>query len=206
MQEIGRLVERGRPVRAHDAVERGFASDGVVHRRGKRQPIARPDRRAPHRAEANRNDLGGLGDLREPREELVGLRLAARVHVLPEVEAPAADRRDRPAGADERDAPLHLGRASTSAACFSTAVPLKKSGFSSPQRRTAFSNMKSRKSLSSRSPCSSSSYASGTTSVMSGTSKWPMSELKNALSRACIGFALRLNAHALIGSSASQPK
>ena len=41
---------------------------------------------------------------------------------------------------------------------------------------------------------------------MSGTSKWPMSELKNALSRACIGLALRLNAHALIGSSASQPK
>jgi hypothetical protein len=43
---------------------------------------------------------------------------------------------------------------------------------------------------------------SGTTSVMSGTSKWPMSELKNAFRRARIGFALLLKAHALIGSSA----
>src|SRR5262249_21549471 len=48
-------------------------------------------------------------------------------------------------------------RASTSAACFSTTVPLKKSGFTSPQKRTAFSNMKSRKSSSVISPCSTSS-------------------------------------------------
>src|SRR5580704_7328180 len=39
-------------------------------------------------------------------------------------------------------------RASTEAAAFSTTVPLKKSGFTSPQKRTAFSNMKSRKSSS----------------------------------------------------------
>src|SRR5262249_14254948 len=145
---------------------------------------------AAHGAKADRNDLGGRGDFGEPLEELIGLRLAARVHVLPDVEAVSADRRDRPAGADQRDAPLHRGGASPSAAWLPPAVPLKKSGFSSPQRRTAFSNMKSRKSVSSSRPCSTSSYASGTTSVMSGTSKWPMSELKNALSRACIGFAL----------------
>src|SRR4029077_16196950 len=151
---------------------------------------------------------GGLGDLREALEQLVGLGLAARVHVLPEVETPAADRGDRAARADERDAALgrHAFRASTSAACFSTTVPLKKSGFTSPQKRTALVNMKSRKSSSSSSPCSTSSYASGTTSVMSGTSKWPMSELKNALRRAPIGSAFLLKAHALIGSSASQPK
>src|SRR5687768_3764707 len=95
---------------------------------------------------------------------------------------------------------------STSAACFSTTVPLKKSGFTSPQKRTAFANVKSRKSSSSSNPCSTSSYASGTTSVMSGTSKWPMSELKNAFKRAPIGSAFLLKAHALIGSSASQPK
>jgi hypothetical protein len=83
---------------------------------------------------------------------------------------------------------------------------LKKSGFTSPQKRTALSNMKSRKSSSSSSPCSTSSYASGTTSVMSGTSKCPMSELKSALRRAPIGLALRLKAHAFSGSSASQPK
>src|SRR5882672_5579295 len=206
IEKVRGLLERGGPVRDHDAVERRLATDRVVHRGVEREPVARADRRASHGAESNGDDLGGLGRLREPLEELVGLRLAARVHVLPEVQAPAADRRDRPAGADQRDPALHLGRASTSAACFSTTVPLKKSGFSSPHRRTAFSNTKSRKSFSSRSPCSTSSYASGTTSVMSGTSKWPMSELKNALSRACIGFALRLKAHALIGSSASQPK
>src|SRR5687767_2920865 len=34
--------------------------------------------------------------------------------------------------------------ASTAAAAFSTAVPLKKSGLTSPQKRTAFSNMKAR--------------------------------------------------------------
>ena len=49
------------------------------------------------------------------------------------------------------------GRASTSAACFSTTVPLKKSGFTSPQKRTAFVNMKSRKSPSVSSSCSTSS-------------------------------------------------
>src|SRR5262249_6470100 len=171
------------------------------------EPVERADRRAAHGAKLYRHDLGGLGDLGKPPEELVGLRLAARVHVLPDVEAVAADGRDRPAGADPRDPPPHPGPAVNSAACsFSTAVRLKKSGLSSPHRRTAFSNTKSRKSVSSRSPCSTSSYASGTTSVMSGTSKWPMSELKNALSRARIGLAFRLNAHALIGSSASQPK
>src|SRR5205814_8227342 len=108
----------------------------------------------------------------------------------------------------EKSTPVgaQAGRLSTSAACFSTTVPLKKSGFTSPQNRTALVNMKSRKSSSSSSPCSTSSYASGTTSVMSGTSKCPMSELKNALSRAPIGLALRLKAHALMGSSASQPK
>ncbi len=62
-------------------------------------------------------------------------------------------------------------------AAFSTTVPLKKSGFTSPQKRTAFSNMKSRKSSSVMSPCSTISYASGTTPAMSGTSKCPMSEL-----------------------------
>src|SRR5215467_3217617 len=100
----------------------------------------------------------------------------------------------------------HARCASTSAAAFSTTVPLKKSGFTSPQNRTAFANMKSRKSFSSISSCSTSSYASGTTSVMSGTSKWPMSELKIALRRAPIGLAFLLKAQALTGSSASQPK
>ncbi len=85
-------------------------------------------------------------------------------------------------------------------------MPVKKSGFTSPQKRTAFANMKSRKSSDVISSCSTSSYASGTTSVMSGTSKWPMSELKIALSRAPIGLAFLLNAQALTGSSASQPK
>src|SRR5215467_3906355 len=100
----------------------------------------------------------------------------------------------------------HARCASTSAACFSTTVPLKKSGFTSPQNRTALANMKSRKSASVSNSCSTSSYASGTTVVMSGTSKCPMSELKIALSRAPIGFVRQLNAHALMGSSASQPK
>src|SRR5207247_6441941 len=100
----------------------------------------------------------------------------------------------------------HVRWASTSAACLSTTVPRKKSGFTSPQKRTALVNMKSRKSSSVISPCSTSSYASGTTSAMSGTSKCPMSELNSAFRRAPSGFARRLKAHALIGSSASQPK
>ena len=50
-----------------------------------------------------------------------------------------------------------VARARTSAACFSTTVPLKKSGFTSPQKRTALANMKSRKSSSVSSPCSTSS-------------------------------------------------
>src|SRR5712692_8089656 len=98
------------------------------------------------------------------------------------------------------------GWASTSAAAFSTVVPLKKFGFTSPQKRTALANVKSLKSSSLSRPCSTSSYASGTTSVMSGTSKWPMSELKIAFRRAPIGFARRLKAHVLTGSSALQPK
>src|SRR5262249_20569469 len=201
----GRL-QRGGAVGDHDSVGRRGAGDRVVDGAVEGEPVAGPDGGAAHGAETDRDDLGGRGHFGEPLEEFVRLRLAARVHVLPDIEAVAPDRRDRAAGADQRDPPLHRGRASTSAACFSTDVPLKNSGFSSPQRRPAFSNLKSRKSFSSSRPCSTSSYASGTTSVMSGTSKWPMSELKNALSRACIGFALRLNAHALIGSSASQPK
>src|SRR5262249_29542690 len=95
---------------------------------------------------------------------------------------------------------------STSAAGFSTTVPLKKSGFTSPQKRTALANMKSRKSSAVMRPCSTSSYASGTTSVMSGTSKCPMSELKIALRRAPSGLARWSKAQALTGSSASQPK
>src|SRR5688500_15642081 len=59
------------------------------------------------------------------------------------------------AGAEGVD--LHDAPASTAAAAFSTAVPLKKSGLTSPQKRTALSNMKSRKSVSSSRPCSTSS-------------------------------------------------
>src|SRR5690242_7356701 len=51
------------------------------------------------------------------------------------------------------------GRAAamTSAACFATAVPSKKLGFPVPQRRTAFANVKSRKSSALTRPSSSSS-------------------------------------------------
>ena len=63
--------------------------------------------------------------------------------------------------ADEVPAPDRAGHhrpfPSTSAAAFSTTVPLKKSGLTSPQKRTAFANMKSRKSSSVSSPCSTSS-------------------------------------------------
>src|SRR6516225_6013703 len=45
-----------------------------------------------------------------------------------------------------------------------------------------------------------------TTSVMSGTSKWPMSELKIALSLAPNGLVRALKAQTFDGSSASQPK
>src|SRR4029453_4235499 len=98
------------------------------------------------------------------------------------------------------------GSARSAAAGFSTTVPLKKSGLTSPQKRTALANMKSRKSPAVIRPCSTSSEASGTTSAMSGTSKWPMSELNSALSRAPMGLAFVLKAQALAGSSASQPK
>ena len=67
-------------------------------------------------------------------------------------------------------------------------------------------NMKSRKSSSLISSCSTSSYASSTTSRMSGTSQCPMSELKTAFSFAPRGFTLELKAQAFIGSSASHPK
>ena len=60
-------------------------------------------------------------------------------------------------GVQSADGARQVARASTSAACFSTTVPLKKSGFTSPQKRTAFVNMKSRKSSSVSSPCSTNS-------------------------------------------------
>src|SRR5262249_59939672 len=87
------------------------------------KPVARADRGATHRTEADRNDLGSRGHFGEPLEELAGLRLAARVHVLPDVEAVAADRRDRPAGAEQRKPPPHRGPGSTPPPRFSTPLP-----------------------------------------------------------------------------------
>src|SRR5215813_5181026 len=146
----------------------------------------------------------GIRDADVTGVQTCALPISGRRHDL----ARGVDDLDADALSGQRDDRLH-GRtevASSSAAGFSTTVPLKKSGLTSPQNRTALPNMKSRKSSSLSRPCSTSSCASGTTSAMSGTSKWPMSELNRALSRAPIGLAFRLNAHALTGSSASQPK
>src|SRR5215468_1414687 len=95
---------------------------------------------------------------------------------------------------------------STASAAAATRVPAKKRGFWRPNSRTTLANVKSRKSAALASPSSTISYASGTTSVMSGTSKWPMSELKIALSLAPNGLARALKAQTFDGSSASQPK
>jgi alkanesulfonate monooxygenase SsuD/methylene tetrahydromethanopterin reductase-like flavin-dependent oxidoreductase (luciferase family) len=60
-------------------------------------------------------------------------------------------------GAEDQARTLPLAEAKISAAAFSTTVPLKKSGLTSPQKRTALLNTKSRKSSSLSSPCSTSS-------------------------------------------------
>ena len=76
---------------------------------------------------------------------------------------PRGHRRRQSDESSHRRLPLRSGAhhcrapASASAAAFSTVVPRKKSGFTSPQKRTALPNTKSRKSSSVRSPCSTSS-------------------------------------------------
>src|SRR5579872_4102991 len=91
-------------------------------------------------------------------------------------------------------------------ASFSTRVPLKKSGFIPPQNLTGLVNTNSRKFCSVINPSSANSCASGSTSRMSGTSKWPMSEPKSVLSLAPYGLTRSSKPHTFIGSSASQPK
>src|SRR5438105_8205773 len=114
------------------------------------------------------------------------------------------DRGDRPVAVRDRvDVEGVTSRAGhfSLATAPSTTVPLKKSGLSAVCRRAAFSNVNSRKSASVIIPCSTSSHASSSTSVMSVTSKWLTSELKSGCS-----LCGSRNAQAVIGSSASAPK
>jgi carbamate kinase len=108
----------------------------------------------------------------------------------------------RPRGPGEPQAPSR----STRAAASSTAVPLKKSGFMPPCRRTALRKEMSAKSSSPIRPSSTSSKASATTSRMSTTSKWPMSEPSIARSLAPKGFRRVSKASEFMRSSPSQPK
>ena len=62
------------------------------------------------------------------------------------------------------------------------------------------------KAASSIQPCSTISHASSSTSVMSGTSQWAMSDPIMALSSAPNGLTDVLKAIEVSGSSASQPK
>src|SRR5690242_3421123 len=202
-------VVRRRHVRVDRSLRRGIEAVERLHDLTARKYLD-PKPSAADLLDRLRQTLGHalqMVECRRPRRRHPPLDLRLGDHAR-RVGSHDRRRRERATRLREKSSPVagHAGRRSTSAAAFSTTVPLKKSGFVSPQNRTALANVKSRKSFSSSRPCSTSSYASGTTSVMSGTSKCPMSELKNALRRAPMGLALRLNAQALIGSSASQPK
>src|SRR5262249_21176391 len=85
-------------------------------------------------------------------------------------------------------------------------VPSKKVGLFDVYKRVGLANTKSRKSPSSISPSSTSSWASASTWERSLTSQWPMSDPKTMLSLALNGLTAWLNAQQLSGSSASQPK
>src|SRR5262249_61224378 len=117
-------LQRRGPVGEGEPAGGRVAAEGLVPGRIKREPVGGADGSAADGAEAYRDDLGGGRHLGKAHEQLVGLGLAGRVHVLPDVEAVAADRRDRAAGAAHPHTPLHRRRASPSPPAFSTTPPL----------------------------------------------------------------------------------
>lgn len=73
--------------------------DDLVHERVELEPVLRADGRAPDRAMTHRHHVGDAGELGDSGDQLVGLELLRVIHVLPDVERVASDRRDRPARA-----------------------------------------------------------------------------------------------------------
>src|SRR5262245_51848347 len=127
----------------------------------------------------------GIGDVVLQGRLLLGLGILRPDALRPAEVGNAGIGRD--AGAGERHQAPGLfdpaanaidQRSSSLATAPSTTVPLKKSGFMAVCRRAAFVKTNSRKSSWVMSPCSTSSCASSSTSVMSVTSKCPTSELK----------------------------
>jgi hypothetical protein len=85
IQEVRRFLERRGAVRDDDAI-RALAPHDLVDQRVELQPVFRADGRAADGTMAHGHDVGDRRELRNLRDELVGLELLRVVHVLPDVE------------------------------------------------------------------------------------------------------------------------
>jgi len=106
-EKIGRLLERRCAVADDDAGKILVFGDQPFAERAERFPFGEVDRRARNSFEADADNLGDFVDAGACGENRVGFEHRLVDGVVENVERTAADRRNRSAGADERDLPQH---------------------------------------------------------------------------------------------------